>query len=469
MKKLITALVLLCGLALAETPLAVAIRNARIVTVSGPVINKGTVVLRNGLIEAVGDNVPVPADAWVVDGEGLTVYPGLIDALSTWGMPGTATDAAAGGRGGARGPTTPATTPAAPTNPATTTPAAATPRAQGPEDRPQTTSWVLAANEIQPADGRIETARSAGFATAVVFPTRGIFGGQGSIVDLISDEKAGAMVVAPSVGQYIAMARGGMGGGMGGGFPSSLMGTIAYIRQVYLDAAHYQMVKDAYAKDPRGMQRPAYDRALEGVLESKHILLPANRLVEVDRMLRFASELKQPSILYGGKECYRPEAAELLKKYGAPLLVSLRWPEVPRDPNPDDVDSFRTLETRDKAASAPAVLKKSGVSFAFYSDGLEQPRDLQRAVKKAIDAGLSREDAVRALTLSAAEIYGVADRLGSVEKGKIANLVVTKGDLFDDHTRVEMIFVDGRQYTPVTENPMPGGRGPATDEPGGMQ
>ena len=80
------------------------------------------------------------------------------------------------------------------------------------------------------------------------------------------------------------------------------MGVIAYIRQVYLDADHYKLVKEAYAKDPRGMERPEYDRALEGVLASPRILLPANRLVEEDRMLRFAAELKQPTIIYGGRE-----------------------------------------------------------------------------------------------------------------------------------------------------------------------
>ena len=90
MKKLVTALLLITACALAQGPSAVAIRNAKIVTVSGPVIAKGTVVVRNGLIEAVGENVQVPADAWVVDGEGMTVYPGLIDALSTVGMPGAA-------------------------------------------------------------------------------------------------------------------------------------------------------------------------------------------------------------------------------------------------------------------------------------------------------------------------------------------------------------------------------------------
>src|SRR5690242_5984021 len=131
MKNLVPALLLSCLCAAAETPSAVAIRNAKIVTVSGPTIAKGTVVLRNGLIEAVGENIAVPADAWVLEGEGLTVYPGLIDSLSTWGMPGTAnviTTNGRGGRGGQPGVTaTPAATP--------------TPPARGPEDRPSTTSW----------------------------------------------------------------------------------------------------------------------------------------------------------------------------------------------------------------------------------------------------------------------------------------------------------------------------------------
>ena len=458
MRKPVTALLLLCGFAFADTQSAVAIRNARIVTVSGPSIAKGTVILRKGLIEAVGENVAIPADAWVVEGEGLTVYPGMIDALSTVGIASAApANATAGGRGGAvggRGQV--AATP-------TATPAPA--RSMGPQDRPQTTSWVVAADEISPTDRRIETIRGAGVTTTATYPTRGIFAGQGSLINLISGEKPTAMILVPSVGQSVATG-GGRGGGGGGGFPGSLMGVLSYIRQIYLDAEHYQLVKDTYAKDPRGMQRPEYDRALEGVLDSKRVLLPASRLVEIDRMLRFAAELKKPAVLYGGRETYRPQAAELLKKAGVPVLVSLRWPEKGRDVNPEDEDSFRVLEGRDKAASAPMVLKNAGVKFALYTDGIEQPRDLQRAVKKAIDAGLSREDAVRAMTLSPAEIYGVADRLGSIEKGKIANVIVTRGELFDANTRIEMIFVDGKKYTPAVEVPGGAGRGAATEDPG---
>jgi imidazolonepropionase-like amidohydrolase len=467
MRKLVTALLLFCAYAMADGPVTVAIRNAKIVPVSGPVINKGTVVMHKGLITDVGDNVQVPADAWVIEGEGLTVYPGLIDALSTVGMPGAAAAAATtGGRGAGRGQTTTpiTTTPATPA----ATPAAATARSMGPEDRPQTTSWTVAADEISATDRRIETVRGGGITTAVTFPTRGIFGGQGSVIDLMAAEKAGEMVVASPVGQYIALGAGrGFGGGGGGGFPSSLMGIIAYIRQVYLDADHYKLVKEAYAKDPRGMERPEYDRALEGVLASPRILLPANRLVEVDRMLRFAAELKQPTIIYGGREAYRDGAADLFKKYNTPLLISLKWPTLPASADPDSEPTMRTLEDIDKAPSAPAVLKKAGVRFALYSDGIDTPRDLQRAVKKAIDAGLSREDALRAMTLSPAEIYGIDNRVGSIEKGKIGNLVVTKGEIFDNATQVVMIFVDGKQYKP--EVAPAGGRGMATDEPGGNQ
>jgi hypothetical protein len=452
----VSALFLCCAFALAQSHPAVAIHNAKIVTVSGPVINKGTVVVRNGLIESVGENVAVPSDAMLVEGEGLTVYPGLIDALSTWGQPGAApapSATAAAGRGG-RG-----TTPSAPT----ASIVAVTAPARGPEDRPQTTSWIKIADEISPTDRRIETARAAGFTTAVTFPTRGIFAGQGAVIDLITGEKPGEMIVASPAGQYISISAGGRGGGMGRSFPGSLMGYIAYLRQIYLDAGHYKLVKDTYAQNPVGMTRPEYDRALEGVLDSPRILLPANRLVEIDRMLHLAADLKQPVVIYGGRETFRPEAAALLKKFNAPVLLSMRWPEAARDADPDELDSMRTLETRDKAAQAPSVLVKAGVKFALYSDGLDAARDLQRAVKKALDNGLSREDALRALTLSPAEIYGVSNRLGSIDKGKIANLVVTRGDIFDDRTKMEMTLVDGRKYVPPADAPSFGTRGATTD------
>ncbi len=424
----------------AAPPGAIAIHNARVIPVSGPAIAKGTVVLRNGLIEAVGADISVPADAWVIEGDGLTVYPGLIDALSTFGIPDAAPTPASGARGAGQQQ--------APAQPAE-------PPARGPEDRPFTTSWLKAADLVKPTDHRLESVRNEGFTTAVTFPNRGIFAGQGAIVNLAGDAP-GEMVVAGSAGQYVTFQT---TPGFGGGFPNSLMGVMAYIRQVYLDAGHYRLAKQFYAAHPRGTPRPEYDRALEGVLESSRVLLPATRRVDVDRLLRFANELHIEALLYGLPEGYR--SADLLKSANATALVSLKWPEKSKDSNPDEPDSIRVLQLRDHAPSTPAVLARSGVKFALYSGGIDKRADLFRAVKRAIDAGLAAEDAVRAMTLTPAEIYGVADRLGSIEKGKIANLVVTKGDLFAEKTEVKYVFVDGVKFEPVEEPPA--GRPGATE------
>jgi imidazolonepropionase-like amidohydrolase len=451
MKRLLILLPLAIGALSADTRTAIAIHNARVVQVSGPVIPRGTVVVRNGLIEAVGADVAVPADAWVIEAEGLTVYPGLIDALSTFGMPDAAPapTTGGGGRGGGGGQQ------AAPA--AQTAAASTTPPARGPEDRPATTSWLKAADLVKPTDRRLDGARGEGFTTAVTFPPRGIFAGQGAIVNL-GGETSGEMVVSDSAGQFVTFAT---GGGFGGGFPNSLMGVMAYIRQVYLDADHYRLAKQYYAAHARGMARPDYDRALEGVLESPRVLLPATRRIDVDRLLRFSNELHLKSILYGLTEGYR--SADLLKGANTAVLVNLRWPEKARDTDPEEIDNMRALEHREYAPSTPAMLAKSGVKFALYSGGIERRADLFRAVKRALDAGLSQEDAVRAMTLSPAEIYGVQDRLGSIEKGKIANLVITKGDLFQAQTEVKYVIVDGVKFEPVDEPAAPGGRPAATD------
>jgi hypothetical protein len=447
MKRLSILLFLAACTVFAETRAAIAIHNARIVPVNGPVIARGTVIVRNGLIEAVGADVPVPADAWVIEGDGLTVYPGLIDALSTFGIPDAApATTGGGGRGGGGGGGVPQASPATP----------AAPPARGPEDRPSTTSWLKAADLVKPTDKRLESARGEGFTTAITFPPRGIFAGQGAIVAM-AGETTGEMVISDSAGQYVTFAT----GGFGGGFPNSLMGVMAYIRQLYADADHYRQAKQFYVAHPRGMQRPDYDRALEGVLESQRVLMPATRRIDVDRLLRFSKELQLHALLYGLPEGYK--SADLLKDSNVPVLVSLKWPEKARDTDPEDTDNLKVLEIRERAASTPAVLAKNGVKFAMYSGGIDRRADLFRAVKRAMDAGLSAEDAVRAMTLSPAEIFGVADRLGSIEKGKIANLVVTKGDLFQDRTEVKYVIVDGVKFEPVEEPPAQGGRPAATD------
>ncbi len=421
-------LLLLCAMAAwSEVPSGMAIRNARVVTVSGAVLPKATVLIRDGLIEGVGADLPVPADAWVIEGEGLTVYPGLIDALSTMGQ--------------AAPPATPGNAPAAPAPPA-----------RGPEDRPRTFSWERIADKLRAAEPRLEAARNLGFTSAVTFPTNGIFAGQGAVMNF-GDARPARLVVQAPAGQYVSF---GLGGGAGRGYPNSLLGVFAYVRQLYLDLDYYRRAKDAYAQNPQ-RPRPDYDRALEGLAESPRVLLPAVNLTEIDRVTRFAKELGVPTVLYGLHEGYR--AGDLLKAAGYPVLVSTKWPTRPADPDPDAIESTRALETRAKAATTPGLLAKSGVKFAFYSDG-QSGADMLKGVRKAIQLGLSETDALRALTLSAAEIYGVADRLGSIEKGKIANLVVTRGELLSERPRIEYVIVDGVKYLPPPPPATPAAKEP---------
>ncbi len=436
--------------AAAEQPQYFAIRNARVVPVSGPVIETGTVVIHNGLISAVGANATIPAAALVIDGKGFTVYPGLIDALSTIGLPEGAAATATASRFGAPG--TPAPSPA----PAVAGPSEASRPAQGPEDRPQTTPWIHAADQISASDRRIEAARNAGFTTALVAPSRGIFTGFSSLVNL-AGERPGEMVVKSPVSLHLTFPGGGFGGGSG--FPASLFGTIAYVKQTLLDARHYQQAWAGYNGGKRGRRRPAYDRALEhlqpAVAGRVPLFLPAQTEVEIRRYLDLGRELGAPFLLYGAQQGYR--VAPLLAESKVPVLVSSKWPERSRDPDPELEESLRTLRHRDRASSTPAALHKAGARFAFYSDGAATPRDVLRNVKKAIDAGLPADAALRAMTLAPAEILGVADTLGSIEPGKVANLVVADGDLFAERTKIKYVFVDGRKFTVPEEEARPEG------------
>jgi Amidohydrolase family len=431
----------------AAAPSAIAIKDAHVVTVSGADLPKATVLLRDGLIEDVGPNVTIPADAWVIDGNGLTVYPGFIDGLSTWGIPAAIATPARTAAGVA--PTPAPATPPAPAAPSATP--EETPR-HGPEDRPQNHSFERAADLVTPGDQRLTAARAAGFTTAATFPNQGIFEGLGAMIDL-AGERGRDMVVAQPIGQQILFRVSGFGRS---GFPNSLMGNIAYVRQLFLDLEQYKDAQKLYEAHPAGNRRPQYDHDLEGLAQSPRLLLPADEEQQIDRILNFGRELKRPFVLYGLHEGYK--RVDELKQANVPLLVSLKWPEKSKDADPADIPNYRDVLTRQQAPAVPGMLAKAGVEFAFYSDGIDTAPDLKKALKKAVDAGLPRTDAIRALTLNAAQIYGLADRLGSIEKGKIANLTVTRGDAFEDKTTVEYVFIDGTEFEPSKDLQKPPAR-----------
>jgi len=396
-----------------------AIRGARVVPVSGPAIDDATVVVSNGIIVAVGKDAAIPAEAWIIDGKGLTVYPGLIDALTDVTLLSSSTP----GR----------------------------PSSSGPEDRPGATPWRSAADEATLADKRIESWREAGFTTVIASPKDGIFPGQAAVLNLAGD-RAGEMVVKGEVAVPLSLNP----VGNFRSFPGSLMGVLGYVHQVFLDSAWYETASAAYAKNPRGRARPPYDRteaALDEALEDHGlVLLPANDSVQIRRALDLADRWKLRAALYGAQMAYETAAEIAAKKL--PVLVNLQWPEKSKDADPDEPPTLRLLRFRDRAPSSPAALAKAGVKFAFYSGAITAPKDILKAAKKAVDAGLSEDAALRALTLSPAEIFGVSDRLGSLEPGKIANLLVADGSLFTEKTKIKFVFVDGRKFE-IRESPKP--------------
>jgi imidazolonepropionase-like amidohydrolase len=397
-----------------------ALVGARIVTVSGPTHENGTLVMRDGLIEAVGTSVAIPPDARVIQAQGLVVTPGLIDGFSATGLPApTPRTGGAGGGGGAAG-AAPASNPLAP--------------------------QALALDKVRAADAL--KARDAGVTTVLVIPREGVLPGRSVILNL-SGDKPEAMVLKQPAALHLHMST------VGRQYPGSLMGTMAYARQALADAARYRDEWAAYERSPAGKKRPRYDSALaawQDVLAGKQMLVvTAFRENDVRRALALGDEYKVKVAVAGAPQAFR--VAELIKSRKLPLLVSVNFD--PARPVGafggslgDEEKERRDIEDAEKN---PAELHKAGVSFALVS---AYAPNFLAGVRKAIDRGLPREAALRAVTLGAAEVLGIADRTGSLDAGKIADVVAWSGEPLTKDAKAKMVFVDGQVYEP-DEAPSP--------------
>ena len=427
----------------ADVPHVYAIKGARIVTVAGSPIPSGTVLVRNGLVEAVGADVTVPATATVIDGAGLTVYPGLIDMGNSTGV-----DAA---------------TPPPPQTFRTTEEAERYRRAAN--FRP----GLEAAINLRADSPELARLASAGITSVLATPASGIVRGQSALVNVVGpadqpqignvgDYRQGLQVVRTPVALHVDYD----GGAGRGGYPASLMGVVSFVRQGFIDARHQRAVQERYAKAAAsGMERPNYDAALNALQPALDGKLPvafeANAAREILRALDMAREFKLDPIVTGAGEAH--EVADDLKSRNVRVIYNVNYPTRSRALAPDADEPIATLRARANAPKVPAALQKAGVTFAFSGAGLRDPRDFVRNVARAVREGLPAEAAVRALTADAAKIAGAGDRLGTIEKGRIANLLVTEGDIFDNAMKVKHVFVDGRMI-PIDDAPAAtGGRG----------
>jgi imidazolonepropionase-like amidohydrolase len=413
-----------------------AITNARIVTVSGATIDRGTVVVRDGLIAAVGANVNAPPDARVIDGTGLTVYPGLIDSYTNLALPEPAPQPSPGTGGGAFFAAQPRPSPAGPNS------------TQPPGLQPE----VMVEDVIRTGGAEVEASRNIGITTALTLPRTGIWMGQSALINLAGDSPQ-EMIVRSPVAMHVGFTP------LRGSYPGSLMGVFASLRQMMLDAQRYRDSLQAYERSPRGMRRPEVDRslaALAPVVDGRMpVVMLANSEREITRALDLANEFKLKLIIAGGREADR--VADRLVKQNVPVLLSLNLPRRTTAALPEaDAEPLRVLRERVEARQTAAKLAKAGVRFAFESGSLTNISDLMTNVGHVIENGLSATDALRALTIWPATILGVENQLGSIETGKIANLTVTRGDLFDRNSRVVHVFIDGR---PVDLRPVSGAPG----------
>jgi imidazolonepropionase-like amidohydrolase len=424
------------------TPSAYAITNARIVTAApqGPgTIERGTIVIRNGVIQAVGASVAAPADARVIEGNGLTVYPGLIDAHSSLGIPAP--------RGqqdlAARFPGVPAEMLAF---------AAQQAGAQGQQQSsgapnslypPGLQPEIRAIDQIRIEGDAFDAAHTAGITTALTVPRTGIFLGQSALISLAGDTPQELLVRSP-VALHV-----GFTPLRQGTYPGSLLGVFAALRQMLLDAQRYGQLQAAYARNPRGMTRPQHDAslaALQPVLAREMpVVMWAGTQREIERALDLAKEFNLRAIIAGGNEAYR--VVDRLRADGVPVIATLNFPRrSERQSEEADPDPIRVLRERADAPKNAGRLAQAGIRFAFTDGGMSNlGTDFLGNVRTAVENGLTPDQAARALTIDAARILGADDRIGSIEAGKIANLTVVRGpSLFDRNARVTQVFIDGR-------------------------
>ena len=387
-----------------------AIRNARIVTVSGSDIENGTVVIRDGKIEAVGTNVSVPAGAQTIDGTGLSVYPGMIDAGTNMGL----VEVPQGANG------TVDTSEVGDLNPN-----------------------AKAITAVNPHSAHIGVTRVEGITTTMTAPTGGLISGQAALINLLGTAQK-EMAVAPNAALVINYPRIGGGGGGFGGFqpPANLSETLAnnerqleQIRKMLRDAEAYGRSQDAYAKD-KSLPRPDRNVVLEPLVPyvrgEQPVIFRADREAEIRGALRFAEEMKLKPIILGGNDAWK--VASLLKEKNVPVILT----GVFSLPGRED-DAYDTLYEQ------PLKLHQAGVRYCISTgDAGAEVRNLAQYAGMAAAFGLSKADAVKSVTLYPAQIMNVADRLGSIEAGKMANLVVTDGDLLEIRTRIRYLFIDGR-------------------------
>ena len=372
----------------------IAITGGTVYPVSGPKVEHATVLIQNGRIAAVGTNVTIPADATRIDAAGKWVTPGFVDGGTQMGL------VEIGAVPGTREAFVQNDTIAASFN---------------------------VAEGINPASTLIPVTRIEGITTVLAAPQGHLVSGQAVLIDLDGATIEQMLVRSPVgiVANFDENAK-----GEGGG---SRAGVAERIRRVFNDALEYSRRRAEYN---RGAMQPLSASAadLEALLPVLRGQLPliavANRRSDIETALRIGREFRLKLILAGGQEAW--EIADAIARAGVPVLVEPL----------DNIPTYDALGVRYENAAA---LVRAGVKVALLETDTHNARNLRQQAGNAVSYGMTWDQALRAVTLSPAEVFGVADRYGALEVGKVANVVVWSGDPFEFSTTVEHVIIRGRE------------------------
>lgn len=385
-----------------------ALLHGTAITSPGKTIPDATIVVRDGRIVSIDSKVAAPTGARTWDCTGLTIYAGFVEAYH--GVSAPAPDTGAAGTH------------------------------WSPKVTPQ--RHVLAGIGL-PTPSR-EEFRKLGFGAVAIAPLGGIFRGTSAVV-LTGQPAAGEgeRVVKDMVYQSMAFDR------RGSGYPGSQMGVIALMRQTFLDADWHAQCLAAWSKSTTGNRAPEQSDALLALIGTRKLpfLFDTQDELELLRAKKVADEFgRRPIALGSGLEFRRINAVAAC---GMAILVPVDFPDAP------DVStlalaegtSLRRLMTWEQAPTNPRRLQDKGVKIALTTARLDKPAEFFTRVRTAIEkGGLSKTDALAMITTAPAEILGVADQLGRIAEGMIANLVVLDGELFDEKAKIRSVWVEGRHH-----------------------
>lgn len=397
-----------------NTPRVHALTGARIVIAPGHVVEKGTVVVRDGVIEAAGD-VKVPADARVWDLDGKTIYAGFIDGYGEMSISSSAAQSGA------------------------------------PYWNSLVTPQVAVADHYTADLNLNKKLRGQGITARLVAPASGIVKGASSLV-LTGDDSNREAIVRDRVAQHLRLT---VSSGRGrDNYPNSPMGAVALARQAMLDADWYGDAWAVYRANPT-LPRPERNDALESLQEypdSDNLLIAdASNELFVLRADQYAREFALNVAVRGSGHEYK--RLDAIVATGRPIILPLNFPKPPNVASTEaalNVD-LEDLMHWDIAPENAARLDRAGVKIAFTSYGHKDQGTFLASVRKAVERGLPSDAALRALTTTPAQLFGADGKLGTVERGKLANLVVTDGDLFADKTKIVETWVNGTRYEVATE------------------